>query len=170
MVPAGVDITNPTPPGNFSLQGPTILTTTTLSGTPTTQETVTTGSSFIRNTLQGFGLSQSASTLIQALGCNMTPFSEDGRDFVLKGKYIPCLPLWCHLHLFTPTYNKNNERDISCSSPQTSLEFIWDTELVLNFLKNLNPSEITVKLLTLKTVTLLTLLSGQRVSTIHQFQ
>ena len=52
MVPAGVDITNPTPPGNFSLQGPTILTTTTSSGTPTTQETVTTGSSFIRNTIQ----------------------------------------------------------------------------------------------------------------------
>ena len=46
---------NPTPLGNFSLQGPTILTTTTSSGTPTTQETVTTGSSFIRNTLQGFG-------------------------------------------------------------------------------------------------------------------
>ena len=39
MVPAGVDITNPTPTGDFSLQGPAILTTTTLSDTPTTQET-----------------------------------------------------------------------------------------------------------------------------------
>ena len=28
-----------------------------------------------------------------ALVCNMTPFSEDGRGFVLKGKSIPCLPL-----------------------------------------------------------------------------
>ena len=27
------------------------------------------------------------------LECNMTPFSEDGRDFVLQGKYIPCLQL-----------------------------------------------------------------------------
>ena len=54
--------------------------------------------------------------------------------------------------------------------PKPRYEFIWDTELVLNFLKNLNPSEITQKLLTLKTVTLLTLLSRQRVSTIYQFQ
>ena len=29
-----------------------------------------------------------------ALGCSTTPFSEDGRDFVLNGKYIPCLPLF----------------------------------------------------------------------------
>ena len=50
--------------------------------------------------------------------------------------------------------------------PKPRYEFIWDTELVLNFVKTLNPSVI----LTLKTVTLLTLLSGQRVSTIHQFQ
>ena len=27
------------------------------------------------------------------LGCSMTPFSEDGRGFVLDGKSIPCLPL-----------------------------------------------------------------------------
>ena len=54
--------------------------------------------------------------------------------------------------------------------PKPRYEFIWDTELVLNFLKNLNPSAVTLKLLTLKKVTLLTLLSGQRVSTIHQFQ
>ena len=53
--------------------------------------------------------------------------------------------------------------------PKPHYEFIWDTELVLNFLKNLNPTELTLKMLTLKTVTLLTLLSGQRVSTIHQF-
>ena len=53
--------------------------------------------------------------------------------------------------------------------PKPRYEFIWDTELVLNFLKNLNPTELTLKMLTLMTVTLLTLLSGQRVSTIHQF-
>ena len=54
--------------------------------------------------------------------------------------------------------------------PEPRYEFIWDTELVLNFLKTLNPSVITLKLLTLKTVTFLTLLSGQRVSMIHRFQ
>ena len=53
--------------------------------------------------------------------------------------------------------------------PKPRYEFIWDAELVFNFLKNLNPTELTPKMLTLKTVTLLTLLSGQRVSTIHQF-
>ena len=65
VVPAGVDITNPTPLGNCSLQGPSIFTATASSGTPTTQEAVTAGGSFIRDALQGFGLSQSASALIQ---------------------------------------------------------------------------------------------------------
>ena len=30
---------------------------------------------------------------VLALWCSMTPFSEDGRGFVLEGKSIPCLPL-----------------------------------------------------------------------------
>ena len=64
MIPAGVDVTNPTPPGNCSLQGPSIFSETTSTGAPTTQEAVTTGSSFIRNALQGSGLSSSASALI----------------------------------------------------------------------------------------------------------
>ena len=54
--------------------------------------------------------------------------------------------------------------------PKPRYEFIWDTEFVLQFLKNLHPSVIGLKLLTLKTVALLTLLSGQRVSTLHQFR
>ena len=41
---------------------------------------------------------------------------------------------------------------------------------MLQFLKNLHPSVIGLKLLTLKTVALLTLLSGQRVSMLHQFR
>ena len=41
---------------------------------------------------------------------------------------------------------------------------------MLKFLKTLQPAVIPLKLLSLKTVTLLTLLSGQRVSTLHQFQ
>ena len=82
MVPADVDVTNPTPPGNFSMQGPTIFTTTASGGAPTPQETVTTGSSFIRNTLQGFGLSQSASTLIQE---SWRPGTRVQYDSLLRG-------------------------------------------------------------------------------------
>ena len=54
--------------------------------------------------------------------------------------------------------------------PKPRYEFIWDTDLLLKFLKTLHPAVIPLKLLTLKTVTLLTLLSGQRVSTLHLSQ
>ena len=54
--------------------------------------------------------------------------------------------------------------------PPKPHEFIWDTDLVLKFLKTLHPAVIPLKLLTLKTVTLLTLLSGKRVSTLHHFR
>ena len=210
MVPADVDVTNPTPLGNFSMQGPTIFITTASGGAPTPQETVTTGSSFIRNTLQGFGLSQSASTLIQE---SWRPGTRVQYDSLLRGWQGFCSAR--KIHLLSPTildviayltsmYDRGLQYTtiasaksvlsgmlhipgvISISShpliirllkgifhvrpPKPRYEFIWDTELVLNFLKNLNPSAVTLKLLTLKTVTLLTLLSGQRVSTIHQFQ
>ena len=35
----------------------------------------------------------SRNPVVLALGCSTTPFSEDGRGFVLDGKSIPCLPL-----------------------------------------------------------------------------
>ena len=54
--------------------------------------------------------------------------------------------------------------------PQPRYELIWDTDLVLSFLTNLRSLESSLKFLSLKTVTLLTLLSGQRVSTVHQFR
>ena len=54
--------------------------------------------------------------------------------------------------------------------PKPRYEFIWDTNLVLKFLKTLHPAVVPLKLLTLQTVTLLTSLSGQRVSTLHQFR
>jgi hypothetical protein len=45
---------------------------------------------------------------------------------------------------------------------------IWDVEIVLKYLKNLGPNtELTLKLLTLKLVMLLGLLSGQRCQTLH---
>ena len=54
--------------------------------------------------------------------------------------------------------------------PQPHYELIWDTDLVLSYLKNLSSSKYSLKILSLKIVTLLTLLSGQRVSTVHQFR
>ena len=54
--------------------------------------------------------------------------------------------------------------------PLTCYELIWDTDLVLSYLKNLSSSTYSLKFLSLKLVTLLTLLSGQRVSTVHQFR
>ena len=53
--------------------------------------------------------------------------------------------------------------------PQLRYELIWDTDLVLSHLKNPSSSTYSLKFLSLKIVTLLTLLSGQRVSTVHQF-
>ena len=44
-------------------------------------------------------------------------------------------------------------------------ELIWDTDLVLTYLKGLEFSKITLKFLSMKLVTLLTILSGQCVST-----
>ena len=43
---------------------------------------------------------------------------------------------------------------------------IWDVKLVLNFLKNLNVSDLSLKFLTVKLVTLLALVTGQRCQTI----
>ena len=58
MVPAGVDIylIQHPPPANCSLQGSSILTESASSGTPTTQEAITTGGSFIRDAPPGFRL------------------------------------------------------------------------------------------------------------------
>ena len=53
--------------------------------------------------------------------------------------------------------------------PQPHYELIWDTDLVLSYLKNLSSSKYSLKFLSLKIVTPLTLLCGQRVNTVHQF-
>ena len=53
--------------------------------------------------------------------------------------------------------------------PQLRYELILDTGVVLSYLKNLSFSDSSLKFLSLKNVTLLTLLSGQHVSTAHQF-
>ena len=54
--------------------------------------------------------------------------------------------------------------------PQQRYVLIWDTDLVLSYLKNLGSSESSLKFLSLKTLTLLTLIAGQCVSTVHQFR
>ena len=73
---------HPPPPANCSLQGPSILTATASSGVPTTQEAITTGGSFIRDALQGFGLSHSASALIQE---SWRPGTRVQYDSLLRG-------------------------------------------------------------------------------------
>ena len=210
MVPAGVDITNPTPPANCSLQGPSILTETASSGTPTTQEASTTGGSFIRDALQGFGLSHSASALIQESWCPGTTVQYDSllrgwQGFCSRRQVHPLSPTILDVIAYlTSMYDRSLQYTTIAAAksvlagvlripgvtyisshplvirllkgifhvrpPKPRYEFIWDTDLVLKFLKTVHPAVIPLKLLTLKTVTLLTLLSGQRVSTLHQFQ
>ena len=47
---------------------------------------------------------------------------------------------------------------------------IWDTDVLLQYLDSLDNTSLTFKMLTCKTTVLLTILSGQRVSTIHKFR
>ena len=179
-------------------------------GAPTTQEAAISGGAFIRDALQGFGLSQSASALIQE---SWRPGTRVQYDSLLRGWQGFCSQRKVHplsptildvISYLTSMYGRGlqytpiaSARSVlsgflhipgvtSISShpliirllkgifhvrpPKPRYEFIWGTELVLHFLKNLHPSVIGLKLLTLKTVTLLTLLSGQRVSTLHQFR
>ena len=179
-------------------------------GAPTTQEAVTSGGAFIRDALQGFGLSPSASALIQE---SWRPGTRVQYDSLLRGwqgfcsqrKVLPLSPtIFDVISYLTSMYDRGLQHTTIASArsvlsrilhipgvtsisshpliirllkgifhvrpPKPRYEFIWDTEIVLQFLKNLHPSAIGLKLLTLKTVTLLTLLSGQRVSTLHQFR
>ena len=48
--------------------------------------------------------------------------------------------------------------------------FTWDTSIVINFLKRLDYDNLSHKLLSYKVAALLTILSGQRVSTVHKFR
>ena len=49
-------------------------------------------------------------------------------------------------------------------------DFTWQTSIVINYLKGLNYDNLSYKLLSYKIVTLLSILSGQRVSTVHKFR
>ena len=210
MVPAGVDVAHSTPPGRCSLQGPSVFSATPTRGAPTTQEAVTSGGAFIRDALQGFGLSLSASALIQESWRHGTRVQYDSllrgwQGFCSQRKVHPLSPtIFYVISYLTSMYGRGLQYTTIASArsvlsgilhipgvtsisshpliiwllkgifhdrpPKPRYEFIWDTELVLQFLKHLHPSVIGLKLLTLKTVTLLTLLSGQRVSTLHQFR
>ena len=48
--------------------------------------------------------------------------------------------------------------------------FTWDTSIVINYLKGLNYDNLSHKLLSYKVAALLTILSGQRISTVHKFR
>ena len=69
-------------PRYCSLQGPSVFTATPTRGAPTTQEAVTSGGAFIRDALQGFGLSPSASALIQE---SWRPGTRVQYDSLLRG-------------------------------------------------------------------------------------
>ena len=53
--------------------------------------------------------------------------------------------------------------------PEPKYTMIWDTSLVINHLATLNNELLPFKLIVYKLVMLLTLLSGQRISTLHKF-
>ena len=82
VVPAGVDVANSTPQGHCSLQGPSVFTATPSRGAPTTQEAVASGGAFIRDALQSFSLSPSASALIQE---SWRPGTRVQYDSLLRG-------------------------------------------------------------------------------------
>ena len=54
--------------------------------------------------------------------------------------------------------------------PNPRYSMIWNTSVVIDHLQSLHTNDISLKLLSYKTVMLLTLLSGQRVSTLHYFR
>ena len=54
--------------------------------------------------------------------------------------------------------------------PQPRYTCIWDTTKVIDYLASLVSDSLDFKMLSLKCVTLLTILSGQRVSTLHKFR
>ena len=54
--------------------------------------------------------------------------------------------------------------------PKAKYHYIWDTSIVMDYLGLQITEAIGFKALTLKTATLLTILSGQRVSTVHKFK
>ena len=55
-------------------------------------------------------------------------------------------------------------------SPAPRYVVIWDTDVLLQYLVSLGNACLNFKLLSCKTAILLTILSGQRVSTIHAFR
>ena len=54
--------------------------------------------------------------------------------------------------------------------PKPRYAFIWDSDKVIHYLATLNTDDLDFQMLSYKCVTLLTLLSGQRVSTLHKFK
>ena len=58
----------------------------------------------------------------------------------------------------------------NCRPPAPRYTFIWDTTVLINYLRQLDTATLSFKLLSMKTLTLLTLLTGQRVSTMCQLR
>ena len=120
VVPAGVDIANSTPQGHCSLQGPSVFTATPSRGAPTTQEAAASGGAFIRDALQGFGLSPSASALIQE---SWRPGTRVQYDSLLRGwqgfcsqrKVHPLSPtIFDVISYLTSMYDRGHILGVSC--------------------------------------------------------
>ena len=180
------------------------------SGPPTLQETLPPGSSFIGETLAGFGLLTSTANLIKE---SWRPSTRAQYVSLLRGWTTFCSSRKVHpmsptthdiLAYLTSMFERGLEystisaaksvlssilhipgvtaisehpliirllKGISHVRPlRPHYELIWDTDLVLTYLKGLESSKITLKFLSMKLVTLLTILSGQRVSTVHRFR
>ena len=54
--------------------------------------------------------------------------------------------------------------------PKPRYAFIWDSDKVIHYLATLNTADLDFKMLSYECVTLLTLPSGQQVSTLHKFK
>ena len=176
--------------------------------TPTAQTVETTAMPFIRGLLQGRGLSENASSIIQQSWRPGTTkqyksyllrwenYCREKKINSLAGTVIDGINFLSELYQEGLSYSSINTarsalsavisisgnmnfgnnamvtrfmRGVFCSRPSLPrYSEIWDVSLVLNYIKKWQPlADIDLKTLTLKTVTLMALTSGQRCQTLH---
>ena len=74
------------------------------------------------------------------------------------------------LHFCTPTDTEIPEGFYNLRPPNPRYSVIWDTTVVIDYLQSHPNNNLSIKLLFYKMVMLLTLLSGQRPSTLYHFR
>ena len=181
MVPADVDITNPTHPANCYRHGTSILLCLSHSASALIQESWRPGTRVQYDSLlrgwqefcSRWQVHPLSPTILDVIAY-LTSMYDRGLQYTTIAAAKSVLAGVLHIPGVTSIFShpliiRLLKGIFHVRPPKPRYEFIWDTDLVLEFLKTLHPAVIPLKLLTLKTVTLLTLLSGQRVSTLHQF-